>query len=83
MYARLEIDESEPMDFEEGSAFFDPYFNRKSDSEQELEDESATDRNGTIDGIAENDSMPEQEAVTLSTTSGVSMKSLSPNPIER
>lgn len=39
MYARLEIDESEPMDFEEGSAFYEEHFlNNDTDSEEDTDD---------------------------------------------
>ncbi|CAI2306518.1 unnamed protein product [Caenorhabditis sp. 36 PRJEB53466] len=58
MFVRLEIHESDPLDFEEGSAFYELYFTKFTDSEKELESEE------TSGG----------EVVTLSSTNGSSQK---------
>ncbi|EGT33431.1 hypothetical protein CAEBREN_21798 [Caenorhabditis brenneri] len=42
MYSRLDIDESDPFDFEEGSEFYEQHFRHKTDSEIEMESELAT-----------------------------------------
>lgn len=42
MYSRLEIDDSDPLDFEEGSQFYEQYFDRQTDSEIEMGSEFGT-----------------------------------------
>lgn len=42
MYTRLDIDMSDPLDFEEGSAFYEEYYNGQTDSEIEMDSDYST-----------------------------------------
>lgn len=64
MYSRLDIEESDPFDFEEGSEFYEEYFRLKTDSEIEMESELTTS-----DELA---SYGSKEVVTMGSKSGTS-----------
>ncbi|KAF1769200.1 hypothetical protein GCK72_001014 [Caenorhabditis remanei] len=68
MKIRLEIDESDPMDFEEGSAFFEEYFCGQTDSEKEMN----SDYQSTIPDVLESHRNRKSDIVTLGSRSASS-----------
>ena len=68
MKIRLEIDESDPMDFEEGSAFFEEYFCGQTDSEKEMN----SDYQSTVPDVLESHRNRKSDIVTLGSRSASS-----------
>lgn len=80
MFLRLDIDESDPLDFEEGGFYYDEYFLDKQSSteKEELSDESSMEEESSVDTAVE--MVPPRNRMATGVEKAIRLFSLVANP---